>query len=301
MDKNNISESVNNNDAISIEELQSFIYTVRGQQVMLDSELAKFYNVETRVLNQAVKRNKERFPDRFMYQLTHEEFESLRSQIVTLKGGRGQHSKYMPYVFTEQGVAQLSSVLKSNKAIEVSIMIMDAFVAMRRFLSANAGMFQRIENLEQHQRLTDQKVENVLQRMEELAPTITPEQIFATGCIWDAWSYVSQLIKSAKQRIVLVDNFVDDRVLTLLSKRKNGVCAIVHSRYNEHFLLDLRKHNEQYEQVEFVQIPHKSHDRFLIIDDEVYLMGASVKDMGTSLCAITKMSVSPEKILMLIK
>ncbi|MCQ2190865.1 MAG: ORF6N domain-containing protein [Paludibacteraceae bacterium] len=301
MDKNNISESVNNNDAISIEELQSFIYTVRGQQVMLDSELAKFYNVETRVLNQAVKRNKERFPDRFMYQLTHEELESLRSQIVTLKGGRGQHSKYMPYVFTEQGVAQLSSVLKSNKAIEVSIMIMDAFVAMRRFLSANAGMFQRIENLEQHQRLTDQKVENVLQRMEELAPTVTPEQIFATGCIWDAWSYVSQLIKSAKQRIVLVDNFVDDRVLTLLSKRKNGVCAIVHSRYNEHFLLDLRKHNEQYEQVEFVQIPHKSHDRFLIIDDEVYLMGASVKDMGTSLCAITKMSVSPEKILMLIK
>lgn len=301
MDKNNISESVNNNDAISIEELQSFIYTVRGQQVMLDSELAKFYNVETRVLNQAVKRNKERFPDRFMYQLTHEEFESLRSQIVTLKGGRGQHSKYMPYVFTEQGVAQLSSVLKSNKAIEVSIMIMDAFVAMRRFLSANAGMFQRIENLEQHQRLTDQKVENVLQRMEELAPTVTPEQIFATGCIWDAWSYVSQLIKSAKQRIVLVDNFVDDRVLTLLSKRKNGVCAIVHSRYNEQFLLDLRKHNEQYEQVEFVQIPHKSHDRFLIIDDEVYLMGASVKDMGTSLCAITKMSVSPEKILMLIK
>ena len=301
MDQNYISESVNNNDAISIEELQSFIYTVRGQQVMLDSELAKFYNVETRVLNQAVKRNKERFPDRFMYQLTHEELESLRSQIVTLKGGRGQHSKYMPYVFTEQGVAQLSSVLKSNKAIEVSIMIMDAFVAMRRFLSANAGMFQRIENLEQHQRLTDQKVENVLQRMEELAPTVTPEQIFATGCIWDAWSYVSQLIKSAKQRIVLVDNFVDDRVLTLLSKRKNGVCAIVHSRYNEQFLLDLRKHNEQYEQVEFVQIPHKSHDRFLIIDDEVYLMGASVKDVGTSLCAITKMSVSPEKILMLIK
>lgn len=126
------------------------------------------------------------------------------------------------YVFTEEGVAQLSSVLRSDKAVEVSIMIMDAFVAMRRFLSANAGMFQRIERLEQHQILTDQKVEQVLQRMDELAPAVTPEQIFATGFVWDAWSYVSQLVRSAKQRIVLIDNFVDERVLTLLTKREKG-------------------------------------------------------------------------------
>ncbi|MDO4158899.1 MAG: hypothetical protein Q4D41_00400 [Prevotellaceae bacterium] len=171
---------------------------------------------------------------------------------------------------------------------------------MRRFLTANAGMFQRIEQLEQHQMLTDQKVEQVLQRMDELSPTVTPEQIFATGCVWDAWSYVSQLVRSAKQRIILIDNFVDERVLTLLTKRGAGVSATIHSRYTEQFKLDLDKHNEQYEPIIFTQLSHKSHDRFLIIDDEVYLMGASVKDMGTSLCAITKMEMSPETILTLL-
>ena len=149
--------------------------------------------------------------------------------------------------------------------------------------------------------LTDQKVEQVLQRMDELAPTVTPEQIFATGCVWDAWDYVSQLVRSAKQRIILVDNFVDERVLTLLSKREEDVTATIHSRYTEQFKLDLEKHNEQYEPITFIQLPHKSHDRFLIIDNEVYLMGASVKDMGASLCAITKMKVEPEKILTLLK
>ena len=179
-------------------------------------------------------------------------------------------------------------------------MIMDACVAMRRFLSAIAGMFQRIERLEQHQMLTDQKVEQVLQRMDELAPAVTPEQIFATGCVWDAWSYVSQLVRSAKQRIVLIDNFVDERVLTLLTKREKGVSATIHSRYTEQFKLDLEKHNEQCEPVVFVQLPHKSHDRFLIVDDDVYPMGASVKDMGTSLCAITKMEMSPDVVLSLV-
>ena len=149
--------------------------------------------------------------------------------------------------------------------------------------------------------LTDQKVEQVLQRMDELAPTVTPEQIFATGCVWDAWDYVSQLVRSAKQRIILVDNFVDERVLTLLSKREEDVTATIHSRYTEQFKLDLEKHNEQYEPITFIQLPYKSHDRFLIIDNEVYLMGASVKDMGASLCAITKMKVEPEKILTLLK
>lgn len=191
--------------------------------------------------------------------------------------------------------------MRSQYAIEVNIRIMRAFVAMRRFLSANAGMFQRIERLEQHQMLTDQKVEQVLKRMDELAPTITPEQIFATGCVWDAWNYVSQLIRSAEQRIVLIDNFVDERVLTLLTKRADGVSATIHSRYTQQFMLDIEKHNEQYEPIEFVQIPHKSHDRFLIIDNDVYLMGASVKDMGTSLCAITKLEMSAETVMMLVK
>ena len=301
MAKKNTSDSVEvvaNCDQLQQRTVQSRILTIRDKQVVIDRDLAEFYGVETKALNQAVKRNLSRFPERFRFMLTKEELSEVVTNCDHLRS-----LKFSPvphYVFTEEGVAQLSSVLRSDKAVEVSIMIMDAFVAMRRFLSANAGMFQRIERLEQHQILTDQKVEQVLQRMDELAPAVTPEQIFATGCVWDAWSYVSQLVRSAKQRIVLIDNFVDERVLTLLTKREKGVSATIHSRYTEQFKLDLEKHNEQCEPVVFVQLPHKSHDRFLIVDDDVYPMGASVKDMGTSLCAITKMEMSPDVVLSLV-
>ena len=293
-------EQITVHDQLSIDQVKSHIYSIRGTEVMLDRELAQLYGVETKVLNQAVKRNIQRFPERFMFQVSPEEWDSLKSQIVTSNKGRGG-DRYLPYVFTEQGVTQLSTILRSKTALEVSIRIMDAFVAMRRFLSANAGMFQRIEKVEQHQMLTDKKVEVVLKRMDELAPRVTPEQIFATGCVWDAWSYISDLIRSANARVVLIDNFVDDRVLTLLDKRNDAVSATIYSRYTEQFRLDLAKHNEQYNPITFIQLPHKSHDRFLIIDEDVYLMGASVKDMGTSLCAITKMEIAPETVLSLLK
>ena len=286
--------------------IERVIYTFRGVQVMLDRDLAKMYNVETKVLNQAVKRNSGRFPERFMFQLSKEEFDNWKSQIVTsnmMSQSEIESFKMAvrraPYAFTEQGVAQLSAVLKSDTAIEVSIRIMDAFVAMRRFISTNAEMFQRIERLESHQTSTDEKVEHIMKRMDELAPAITPEQIFATGYVWDAWDYVSQLVRSAKQRIVLIDNFVDERVLTLLTKRAAGVSATIHSRYTQQFKLDLEKHNEQYEPIEFIQIPHKSHDRFLFIDDNVYLLGTSIKDMGTSLCAITRMETTADIVMQL--
>lgn len=286
--------------------IERVIYTFRGVQVMLDRDLAKMYNVETKALNQAVKRNSGRFPERFMFQLSKEEFDNWKSQIVTsnmMSQSEIESFKMAvrraPYAFTEQGVAQLSAVLKSDTAIEVSIRIMDAFVAMRRFISTNAEMFQRIERLESHQTSTDEKVEHIMKRMDELAPAITPEQIFATGCVWDAWDYVSQLVRSAKQRIVLIDNFVDERVLTLLTKRAAGVSATIHSRYTQQFKLDLEKHNEQYEPIEFIQIPHKSHDRFLFIDDNVYLLGTSIKDMGTSLCAITRLETSADIVMQL--
>lgn len=286
--------------------IERVIYTFRGVQVMLDRDLAKMYNVETKVLNQAVKRNFGRFPERFMFQLSKEEFDNWKSQIVTsnmMTQSEIESFKMAvrraPYAFTEQGVAQLSAVLKSDTAIEVSIRIMDAFVAMRRFISTNAEMFQRIERLESHQTSTDEKVEHIMKRMDELAPAITPEQIFATGCVWDAWDYVSQLVRSAKQRIVLIDNFVDERVLTLLTKRAAGVSATIHSRYTQQFKLDLEKHNEQYEPIEFIQIPHKSHDRFLFIDDNVYLLGTSIKDMGTSLCAITRLETTADIVMQL--
>ena len=293
-------EQITVHDQLSIDQVKSHIYSIRGTEVMLDRELAQLYGVETKVLNQAVKRNIQRFPERFMFQVSPEEWDSLKSQIVTSNKGRGG-DRYFPYAFTEQGVTQLSTILRSKTAIEVSIRIMDAFVAMRRFLSTNAGMFQRIEKVEQHQMLTDKKVELVLKRMDELAPRVTPEQIFATGCVWDAWSYISDLIRSANARVVLIDNFVDDRVLTLLDKRNDAVSATIYSRYTEQFRLDLAKHNVQYNPITFIQLPHKSHDRFLIIDEDVYLMGASVKDMGTSLCAITKMEIAPETVLSLLK
>ena len=281
------------------EHIQGCIRVIRGEQVILDRDLAQLYQVETSQLNRQVKRNIQRFPGDFMFQLTKEEADSLKCQNGTSSWGGDRRA--LPHAFTEQGVSMLAGLLRSEVAINANIAIMRAFVAMRRFLSASAGMFQRIERLERHQMLTDQKMEQVLKRMDERAPAITPEQIFATGCVWDAWSYVSQLVRSAKQRIILIDNFVDERVLLLLTKRADGVSATIHSRYTQQFLLDLEKHNGQYEPIGFVQTPHKSHDRFLIIDDEVYLMGASIKDMGTSLCAITRLEMKPDTIMSLLR
>ena len=281
------------------EHIQGCIRVIRGEQVILDRDLAQLYQVETSQLNRQVKRNIQRFPGAFMFQLTKEEADSLKCQNGTSSWGGDRRA--LTHAFTEQGVSMLAGLLRSEVAINANIAIMRAFVAMRRFLSANAGMFQRIERLEHHQMLTDQKMEQVLKRMDELAPAITPEQVFATGCVWDAWSYVSQLVRSAKQRIILIDNFVDERVLLLLTKRAEGVSATIHSRYTQQFLLDLEKHNGQYEPIEFVQTPHKSHDRFLIIDDDVYLMGASIKDMGTSLCAITRLEMKPDTIMSLLR
>ncbi len=262
--------------------------------------------------------NNNRFPDDFMFQLTKEEWNALRSQIVTLKSdhlqnvesltsqiatlknGRGQHRKFLPYVFTRNGIGMLSSVLRSETAVEVNIRIMRAFTAIPDIMNNNALMMQRILHIEQHQTETDEKVNQIITTIENRLPEQLPEQIFATGCVWDAWAYVSDLVRSAKKRIVLIDNFVDDRVLSLLDKRADHVEATIHSRYYEPFQTDLKKHNEQYREVLFVQLPQKNHDRFLIIDDDAYLLGASVKDMGAGMCAVTKMQVSPETILQLI-
>lgn len=288
--------------------IESLIRIIRGQKVMFDSDLAMLYGVETRTLNQAVKRNITRFPDDFMFQVTKEEWNSLRSQIVTLKDLKSQivisswgGTRKLPYVFTRNGIGMLSSVLRSETAVEVNIRIMRAFTAIPEIVNNNVLMMQRILNIEQHQTETDAKVSQIITTIEKRLPEPQPEQIFATGCVWDAWTYVSDLVRSAKQRIVLIDNFVDDRVLSLLDKRADGVVATIRSRYYEPFLVDLKKHNAQYREIEFVQLSQKNHDRFLIVDDDVYLLGASVKDMGAGMCAVTKMQVSPELILGLLK
>ena len=298
--------------------IESLIRTIRGQKVMLDFDLAMLYGVQTKALNQAVKRNLERFPDDFIFQLTKEELDSLRSQFVTanpteyncIEEWRSQFVtsnfarmglRRPPYAFTRNGIGMLSSVLRSKTAVEVNIRIMRAFTAIPDIVNNNVLMMQRILNIEQHQTETDEKVNQIITTIEKRLPEPQPEQVFATGCVWDAWTYVSDLIRSAKQRIVLIDNFVDDRVLSLLDKRADNVEATIHSRYYESFQTDLKKHNEQYREIMFVQLPQKNHDRFLIIDDDVYLLGASVKDMGVGMCAVTKMQVSPETILGLLK
>ena len=313
-------------DSINIE---SLIRVIRGQQVMLDSDLAMLYGVETKALNQAVKRNINRFPEDFMFQLTKEEasclrsqfatlnekekllrsqivtsnqgFESLRSQIVTIKNGRGQHTKYLPYAFTRNGIAMLSSVLRSDTAVEVNIRIMRAFTMIPQLVNHNTQIIERIFNIEQHQQETDKTIKVILDKIEDVNPKLLPEQVFPTGCVWDAWTYISDLIRSARQRIVLIDNYVDDRVLSMFTKRADGVSATIHTRYNEQFLTDLQKHNTQYPEIKFIQLPHRNHDRFLIIDEKVYLLGASLKDIGSGLCAVTEMTTAPEAILGLLK
>ena len=312
------------------------IRVIRGQQVMLDFDLAFLYGVETKALNQAVKRNINRFPEDFMFKLTKSELEILRSQIVTSNPVERQQDtnwksqivtsnlnnnygsdilisqnatsnfakmglRRPPYAFTRNGVAMLSSVLRSQTAVGVNIKIMRAFTAIPQLVNNNAQMIQRIFNIEQHQQETDEKIDVIIEKIENFSPKLLPEQIFQTGCVWDAWSYISDLVRTAQQRIVLIDNFVDDRVLSLLTKRADGVIAIIHTRYSEQFLTDLKKHNEQYPEITFVQLPHRNHDRFLIIDNKVYLLGASLKDIGTGLCAVTELTASPETILEMLK
>ena len=301
-------------ESINIENL---ICTIRGQKVMVDFDLAMLYGVQTKALNQAVKRNTKRFPDDFMFQLTKEEWSILRSQIVTAKTPEDQaiallrsqiatakdisKIRTLPYAFTRNGIGMLSSVLGSGTAIAMNIRIMRAFTASQQIMESNAILFKRVFHLEQHQQETDDKINYLIAKMDDLSPKLLPEQIFATGCVWDAWEYVSDLVRSAKHRIVLIDNYVDDRVLSLLDKRADHVEATIHSRYYESFQTDLKKHNEQYREIHFLQLPHKNHDRFLIIDEDVYLLGASVKDMGIGLCAITKMQTTPKTILELLK
>ena len=307
-------------DRINIE---SLIRIVRGQQVMLDSDLAMLYGVETKRLNEQVKRNLNRFPEDFMFQLTQDEAVRSRSQFATLNdegmllrsqiatsnekdnplrpqfvtsNGRGGN-RYLPYAFTRNGIAMLSSVLRSDTAVEVNIRIMRAFTMIPQLVNHNTQIIERIFNIEQHQQETDKTIKVILDRIEDVSPKLLPEQVFATGCVWDAWTYISDLVRSARQRIVLIDNYVDDRVLSMLTKRADGVTATIHTRYNEQFLTDLKKHNAQYPKIEFIQLPHRNHDRFLIIDDKVYLLGASLKDMGAGLCAVTEMSIAPEVIL----
>ncbi len=264
--------------------IEPLIHLIREQQVILDRDLALLYGVETRRLNEQVRRNIERFPEDFMFQLTHEEFENWKSQFATsnsiIMGARKR-----PYAFTESGIAMLSSVLRSPTAIEVNIRIMRTFVTMRHFLASNAQVFQRLSNIEYHQIETDKRIDEVFKRLD--ANTQPQQGIFFDGQVFDAYQFVSDLVRKAKKAIALIDNYVDDTVLTLLDKRNNGIAATIYTQHiSQQLQLDIDRHNAQYPMIEVKRF-NRAHDRFLLIDDEVYLIGASIKDLGKKWFAFT--------------
>ena len=311
-------------------QIEPLIRTIRGQQVLLDSDLAILYGVETRQLNQQVKRNIERFPEDFMFQLTKVELINLKSQIATLSAtdyplrsqivtlntenhslrsqnatidNRGRHTKYLPYAFTENGIAMLSSVLRSPIAIQVNIRIMRAFTAMRQFIASNAQIFQRLDVMEQnqlaltaHQTETDHKLEEVFRRLD--SGNVQPHQgIFYDGQIFDAYTFINDRIREATTRIILIDNYIDDSVLTILSKRADKVTATIYTKKpSAQLQLDIQKHNAQYPPIEIITFD-RSHDRFLCIDETVYHLGASIKDLGKKWFAFCRMDMPTSELL----
>jgi hypothetical protein len=270
--------------------IQRKIYTIRNVQVMLDTDLADFYGIGTKVLNQAVKRNKERFPEDFMFQLMKEEKDELVTNCDHL-----QHLKFssvLPKVFTEQGVAMLSGVLKSDTAVKMSIQIMSAFVAMRKFIINNAQLFQRIDTVERrqlkHEMETDEKFEKVFNALQK--DKLDPKQgIFFDGQIFDAHKFISDLIRKAEKSIILIDNYIDDSVLHLFTKRKKDIAVKIYTaNLSKTLLTDLKKFNAQYSPIEIKEFKD-SHDRFMIIDDtDIYHFGASLKDLGRKWFAFSK-------------
>ena len=296
-----------------LENIENLIHVIRGKQVMLDRDLARLYSVEARALNQAVQRNVERFPEDFMFQLTKEEFENLKSQIVISSENEILKSQNVisswggirkwPYVFTENGVAMLSSVLRSQQAISINIQIMRAFNAMRHFITSNAQVFQRVENIEKNILAlnaskvdTDKKLEEVFRRLDD--GNATPKQaVFYDGQIFDAYKFVNERIREAKKRIVLIDNYVDETVLAMLDKRGKNVTAKVYTRnISRQLSLDFEKHNAQYTPIEVEQFD-RAHDRFLCIDDTVYLIGASIKDLGKKWFGFVKLEQTTDELL----
>jgi len=284
--------------AVNPDTIKTKILFIRDQQVMLDKDIAALYEVKPIRLREQVQRNIERFPEDFMFRLSEEEVDFMVSQNAI--PSRKHLGGSLPYVFTEQGVASLSGVLKSKKAAEVHVQIMRAFVEMRRFIQNNARIFARLDSVERRQisfeSETEKNFEKVFQALESAEP---PKQgIFYDGQVYDAYKFVSDLIRKAKRSLLLIDNYVDDSVLTMLSKRSNKVSATVYTRsISKKLALDIKKHNAQYPSI-VVETFTKGHDRFLIIDEkEIYHIGASLKDLGKKWFAFSRFENSAVEML----
>lgn len=280
-------ELVTNCDRLAMP-IENRIISIRGKQIMIDRDLAELYNVETKVLNQAVKRNIERFPESFRFQLTKEEKAELVANCDRFDNLK--HSSTLPFAFTEQGVAMLSAVLKSPTAINTSIRIIEAFVAMRNFLMNNASIFQRMERIEMKQLKTDEKVDAILDKLNSSEEEVK-QGVFYKGQIYDAFVFITGKIKKAKKRIVILDNYIDESLLIQLSLRKPGVTVDIYdANISVALKLAVDRHNAQYPGVTLHEY-RKAHDRFLIIDEDVYLIGHSLKDLGKKLFGFSKMEV----------
>ena len=271
-----------------VEDIKQKIYIIRGKQIILDSDIAMWYEVETKRINEAVKRNRKRFPEEFCFQLTEIEIENLRSQFATSSLNKNNYGgrRYFPYAFTEQGVAMLSTVLHSDKAINVSIRIMNAFVEMRRFLSSNAQIFERITNVEYRLLEHDKKFEEVFNQFQ--IKDNVEQKIFFDGQVYDAFSMIVDLIKKAKSEIILIDNYVDIDTLNMLAKKNDNVKVGIYTKKNTKLSIkDISKFNMQYSKLE-VKYTDIFHDRFLILDRKyIYHIGASIKDVGKKCFGIT--------------
>jgi len=267
--------------------IQKKIQFIRNIQVMIDRDIAELFDVKTKRLNEQVKRNIERFPPVFCFQLTDNEKNELVANCDQFKNLK--HSSSNPYAFTEQGVAMLSAVLHSETAVKMSIQIMNAFVNMRHFFIENAQIFSRIERVEQKQIETDSKLEQILSAIE--SKQIKPKQgIFFDGQIFDAYKLLIAIVKKAGKSIFIIDNYIDESILTLLTKRKPKVDVKIFTKnITKQMKLDIEKYNNQYPKVELVKL-NKAHDRFIVIDEkEVYHLGASLKDLGKKWFAFNKM------------
>ena len=277
-----------------IGQIERKIVSVRGRQVILDRDLAALYGVETKSLNQTVRRNLDRFPDDFMFILDLKEESGLKSQIVTSSWGGNRKP---PLAFTEQGVAMLSGLLRSKRAVEANILIMRAFVQMRHLLLSNAHIINRVQRLEEKQEQTEETIGLILDKLGE--NDLPRQGIFFDNQVFDAFAFVSSLIKKAKTSITLIDNYIDEKVFTLLDYRSDEVKATIYTKnIDNKTALALLKHNEQYKQIEIVEF-NKSHDRFLLIDDETYHIGASLKDLGKRWFAFSLLKdVRPNELLL---
>jgi len=279
------------NTDYNAENIKNLIYCIRGKQVMLDSDVARLYNYKTKVLNLTVKRNIERFPEEFCFQLTDSELEHLRFQFETSKrkinskGGR----RYLPYAFTEQGIAMLAGVLKSQIAIDVSINIIKTFIKMREFIKNNEEIFNRLIKIESKMLEHDKKFDLVFNELQKDKESEFKQKIFFNGQIYDSYSLVISIIKKAKEKILIIDNYIDDSILDMLAKKNRNVkVTILTSEKSNISKLDVQKFNKEYPILEIAK-SNKFHDRFIVIDNtEIYHVGASLKDLGKKCFALSK-------------